>query len=130
MEYISYLLIGIAVLFMLFQFYPLYKARSVRGREIDLDKTRYRPYLQGRSLIYFWSPGCGMCRNTTPFIEELAGQRDDVHLVDASAEPEIARAFHVMATPAFALVENGKVERLLLGAKSREQILRLLDDVQ
>ena len=128
MEFLSYALPAAAVLFLAFQLYPIYKAWRMKGQAVPfkgLVDLGVDP--EARLLVYFFAPRCGMCRSTTPVIDELLTDRKDILKVDAAEHPDIARAMHVMATPAFALIDGGKVERLLLGVKSRRQLLQLLD---
>ncbi|ROR35045.1 thioredoxin family protein [Inmirania thermothiophila] len=80
----------------------------------------------GRRLYYFHSPRCGPCRGVTPVVARLAAERGDVELVDVSAEPETARRFGVLATPAFVLVEGGRVVQVLVGAQSERRLRALL----
>lgn len=130
MSLFAYILVTLLlVLFVLFQFYPLFKMRANRGKP--------SPSLDGipgladdhpeRILLYFMSPSCGMCRNTTIIIDELAEQRNDVVRIDASVDPELAQRFEVMGTPAFVVVDTGMIEKAKLGALSRAGIMALLD---
>ncbi|HHS89600.1 MAG TPA: thioredoxin [Rhodobacteraceae bacterium] len=126
MEVLSWLLPLAAVAFSLFLAFPVIKAWLARGKQVDLPRED-AGLLAGRKLVYFMAPHCGMCRSTTPIIDALRRERDDVVMVDASARPELARALHVMATPSFVVVDNGRVEKLVVGAKSQRQILKMLD---
>jgi thioredoxin 1 len=80
-----------------------------------------------RLLIYLWSPSCGMCRNMTPVIERLARERPEVIAVNVRTAADLARRLGVMATPALVLVRDGRVARVLLGARSELQVRALLD---
>ena len=73
------------------------------------------------------APNCSMCRHTTPIIDELAAKRREVVRVDASRNADLAGQFGVLGTPAFIVVDRGRVERVKLGALSRKQIMKLLD---
>lgn len=81
---------------------------------------------QQKLLIYFWSPRCSMCRSMTPIIEKLAQQREDVVSINAAENIEAARRLKVMGTPTLVLLNKGKIERVLLGAKSEKTINGLL----
>ena len=63
----------------------------------------------------------------TPVIQRLAESRDDVVSINAAEHLDIARGFKVMGTPTLVLVEDGRIRKMLLGAKSEQQILSLLD---
>ncbi len=127
METLSWLLPLAAVAFSLFLLFPVLKAWMARGKAVRLANDDDAGLLSGRKLVYFMAPHCGMCRSTTPIIEALQNERDDVVSVDASERPDLAKALHVMATPSFVVVDNGRVEKLAVGAKSQRQILKMLD---
>ena len=118
----------LVVIFLFIQLLPYIKAREIQGRQMsDLtdvftDKQRQQPQL----LLYFWSPRCSMCRNMTPIVDKLAQERDDVISINAAEDVDIARRFKVMGTPTLVLLKNGKVDKVLLGAKSEKTILALL----
>ena len=118
----------LVVIFLFIQLLPYIKAREIQGRQMpDLtdvftDKQRQQPQL----LLYFWSPRCSMCRNMTPIVDKLAQERDDVISINAAEDVDIARRFKVMGTPTLVLLKNGKVEKVLLGAKSEKTIHALL----
>ncbi len=128
MDWLGYLIGGFILVFMLVQLLPLLRARQARGRPVPgliallTEQQRSAP----RLLVYFWSPTCGMCRAMTPVIERLAGERGDVLKVNAAESVSLAREFGVMATPSLAVVEQGTVRQVLVGARNEAQIRALL----
>jgi thioredoxin 1 len=129
MDWFGYLIATFIVVFVLINFLPLLRARRAGGRsvpELDAlltDAQRGQP----RLLVYFWSPSCGMCRSMTPVIDKLAAERGDVLKVNAAESVTLAKHFGVMATPSLALVEQGVVKKLVVGARSEPQIRALLE---
>jgi thioredoxin 1 len=129
MDWLGYLIATFITVFVLINFLPLLRARQARGRsvpELDAlltDTQRGQP----RLLVYFWSPSCGMCRGMTPVIDKLAAERGDVLKVNAAESVALAKHFGVMATPSLALVEQGVVKKLVVGARSEPQIRVLLE---
>ncbi len=124
------ILIGVFVVaFLLVNMLPLLRARRVEGYAApDLGAVLdERQRGQDLLLVYFWSPTCGMCRSITPFIDRLARERPDVVKVNIADHIELARAFGVLATPSFARVRGGIVEKLAIGAKGESQIRALLE---
>jgi thioredoxin-like negative regulator of GroEL len=67
-----------------------------------------------------------MCRQMTVVIDRLAAERRDVVKVNVAESMDLARRFHVMATPSLAVVEGGVLKDLLLGPRSEPQIRALL----
>jgi len=127
---VGYTLAGLMVLFVLFNLFPLLRARLARGRAVpELDALLTAEQRQSpRLLVYFWSPSCGMCRAMTQVVDRLASERHEVLKVNVAESMALARHFGVMATPSLAVVENGVVKNLLLGAKTEPQIRSLLGD--
>lgn len=129
MDILPYLVSGLVLAFLALQFYPYFKLKASRGQIAPvLDETlNVEQQKQPRMLYYFMSPRCGMCKNITPIVDQLATERNDVIRIDASEKPEIARQFKIMGTPAFVLVNNGIVEKVKLGGMTRNKILKMLD---
>jgi len=130
MDWLGPLIAILIASFMLFQLWPLVRARGARGRpvpELDAllsDAQRRAPQL----LVYFWSPRCGMCRNMTPVIDRLAQETGQVIKINTAESPVVARHFGVMATPSLAVVQQGVIRVLLVGARGEPQIRSLLTD--
>ena len=83
---------------------------------------------QGRFLIYFWSPSCGMCRSTTSIINALMEERAEVLSLNVLDHMELARELGIMGTPAFVLLDRQVVEKLVFGTRNRRQLLQMLAD--
>ncbi len=125
MSITTVLVLGIVLLVLGLQFLPWIRARLLRGKPAP-DVTGELPSLGDDLLIYFWSPRCGACRTMTRVVDSLMARRNDVVKVDASAAPELARKFRVMATPTLVRVHDGRIEEVLIGARSEQEIRRLL----
>lgn len=128
---LSYILIFLFLLgFLGLQLYPYFKLRSSLRKRAPALNPLLSPTQrkQPRLLLYFMSPKCGMCKNITPFIDQLSRERDDVIRIDAAEQPQVAREFKVMGTPAFIVINNGAVEKVKLGAISRRKITALLEN--
>jgi thioredoxin 1 len=128
MDWQGYVIAGLIVAFALRQLTPLVGARRARGRAVPelavvLNEGQRR---QSRLLVYFHSPRCGMCSAMAPAVQALAAGRNDVVQIDITEQPALARAFGVMATPSFAMVRQGVIVRLHVGAKSAAQLEALL----
>ena len=82
-------------------------------------------------LLDFWAEWCGPCRMIGPVLEEIAAENADVVVakVNVDEEAELATAFQVVSIPSLFVLKNGKVVNHSLGAKPKEQILALLDNV-
>ena len=128
MSYLPHVLIGLMLVFLLFQMLPLVRALLMRGKPTPDLTGLIDPMLLGeeRLLFYFSSPHCAMCRSMTPMIDRLAAQHGYIVKVDVSETTELARKFGVMGTPTLVLMRAGKIDRMLLGAKSEKTVRGLL----
>lgn len=126
----QYLVAGLALAILAMQLVPLIHARRMRGRAVpELDALLSDTQrAEQRLLVYFWSPGCGACRPMTPVMDKLAAERGNVVKVNVAQSLALARRFGVMGTPTLALVENGILRQLLVGARSEPQIRALLQE--
>lgn len=79
-------------------------------------------------LMDFWAPWCGPCRMVGPLLEEIAEERSDVKVVkiNVDEEPELAAQFGVMSIPMLAVMKNGEIANMVIGAREKDQILSLL----
>jgi len=128
MNFWGYLVVGVIAAMITMQLIPFLRARQARGRAVpELDALLDEGQRGAkRLLVYFWSPSCGMCRQMTVVIDRLAAERRDVVKVNVAESMDLARRFHVMATPSLAVVEGGVLKDLLLGPRSEPQIRALL----
>lgn len=129
MQFLPYLVTFLVLIYLALQLYPYFKLRASRGKTAPalgkaLDKASAETE---KKLIYFMAPQCGMCRNITPIVDELAQQRKDIVRIDASESPEIAKKFNIMGTPAFVLVNAGIIEKVKLGGMTRKKMLEMID---
>ena len=129
MDYLPHVLIGLMLVFVLFLMLPLARAYLMRGKPMPdvAGLIDGRLLEEGRLLFYFSSPRCPMCRSMTPVIERLAAQHANIIKVDVSENIDLARKFGVMGTPTVVLVRAGKVDRMLVGAKSEKRVRALLE---
>ena len=79
-------------------------------------------------LLDFWAPWCGPCQMVGPIIDEIANERTDIKVgkVNVDDEPELASKFEVYSIPYLVVMKDGKSVNHSLGAKPKEEILKLL----
>jgi thioredoxin 1 len=129
MELIKILVVILVIVLLLWQLSPFIRARMRQGKPapdysefVDEEKRQAK-----KLLFYFWSPSCGMCRNVTPVIDALAETRNDVVKVNVMEQADLTRRFKVLGTPTLVLVQDGQVEKMLLGVQSEKNIQKLLN---
>lgn len=79
-------------------------------------------------LIDFWASWCGPCRMVGPVIDEIAKEREDIKVgkINVDEQPELARQFGIMSIPTLVVMKNGEVSNYTMGARPKEEILKLL----
>ena len=80
-------------------------------------------------LLDFWAALCGPCKMIPPIIVEIAEGVTDkkVNKVSVDEEPELVGTFNVMNIPTLIVIKDGKVANSVVGFRSKEVILKLLD---
>ena len=80
-------------------------------------------------LIDFWAAWCGPCRMLSPVVDEIGEEySEDVKVckVNVDDEGELASQFDVMSIPTLVIIKNGKIVETAVGAKSKNDVLRML----
>ncbi len=80
-------------------------------------------------LVDFWAPWCGPCRMVGPIVEEVAQELEGkakICKVNVDEEPDLASQFKVMSIPTLAVIRDGKIEKIEVGAKNKESIKTML----
>jgi thioredoxin 1 len=81
-------------------------------------------------LLDFWAAWGGPCRMVSPLVDEIGEERDDIYVgkVNVDEEQELARTFQVSSIPTLAVVRDGTVTNIAVGARPKADILKLLED--
>jgi thioredoxin 1 len=82
-------------------------------------------------VVDFWAPWCGPCRMVSPVIEELADEYKGkvvVGKMNVDENPETSSQFSVMSIPTVMLFKNGKSVKSLVGAQSKGNYKKMIDD--
>ena len=129
MDLMTVIFVGLITIFLLWRLLSLYRSRQMQGRSVpDINSLlSERQKVSSRLLIYFWSQQCVMCKGMSKIIAELAETHDDILKIDAMQNMEITAGFGIMGTPSLVLVNEGKIEKMMLGTKSKSQIIEILD---
>lgn len=77
-------------------------------------------------LVDFWATWCGPCKMIAPIVEEIAKDFEGkikVCKVNVDQEGELAIKFGIMSIPTIMIFKGGKVEKTLVGYRSKEELL-------
>jgi len=79
-------------------------------------------------LIDFYADWCGPCRMVSPIVEQISNEHSEfkVGKINVDNSPELAAKFGVMSIPTLIVIKDGKVAQQAIGARSKDQILRML----
>jgi thioredoxin 1 len=96
---------------------------------IDLTSSNFQSEVMESDvpvLIDLWAAWCGPCRMVAPVVDELGRDyagRLKVAKLDVDAEPELAMRYEVMSIPTLMIFHKGSLEKRLVGARSKSQLM-------
>ena len=80
-------------------------------------------------LLDVWAPWCAPCRGMNPIIEALSEEVKDwaeVVKLDASVEMDLVQELGVSGLPTFLIYKNGQIVDSIVGATSKDSLLKAL----
>ncbi len=124
-DILLYIVLTIVGFFVFMQLFFWISGFLKRGKKIENINGEVGRRIQSgnRLLLYFYSPTCGACKPMTPIIDKMKKEFKDIFSINLAKDMKTARAFGVMGTPATVIVEQGKIKKFVLGARS-ENFLR------
>ena len=82
-------------------------------------------------LVDFWAEWCGPCKMIAPVLEQVASDyegRMQVVKLNVDQAQQTAFRYNVRSIPTLILFKNGQVEMQVVGAQSKQQITRMLEE--
>ena len=97
---------------------------SVNKNNFDVVKNSEKTV-----LIDFYADWCGPCRMLSPVVDEFAEENPDfvVGKINVDKEPELSEEFGVSSIPTLVVMKDGKILNKSVGAKSKQQILEMIE---
>ena len=83
-------------------------------------------------LVDFWAEWCGPCKMLTPVIDELANEFTDkisIGKLNVDENSAIASNYGIRSIPCLLFFKNGKVEKQIMGAVPKSEILETLNNL-
>lgn len=98
------------------------------------DSNFSQEVLQSKApvVVDFWAPWCGPCRMVSPIIDELAKEYEGklkVGKMNVDDNPNTATQYSIMSIPSIVVFKNGKPVKSMVGAQSKENFKKGIDEV-
>ena len=77
-------------------------------------------------LVDFWAEWCGPCKMIAPILEEIATEQAGkirIAKLNVDDAPQTAQQFQVMSIPTLILFKDGEVQKRVVGARGKGQLL-------
>ncbi len=129
LDLLIYTVVGLAVTWGLYSGYMYVATRATEGHPADPLYSRFPDLvdIEGKALVYCFSPGCGPCRPMSKEVDNLAATGAPVFKLDVSQHAALSRELGIRAAPTLILIENRVITRMVLGVKTAREMRRLLD---
>ena len=102
---------------------------------VQINNSNFTSEVQSASipvLLDFGAEWCQPCKKLAPVVESLAQSysgRLKVGYVDVGVSQDLATQFRVMNVPTLLFFKGGKVVRQIVGARSREDLDAMIQEV-
>ncbi len=77
-------------------------------------------------VVDFWAEWCGPCKMIAPVLEEIAAEQVGavkITKLNVDENPAIAQRYGVMSIPTMLVFRNGEIDRKVVGAKGKAQLI-------
>lgn len=100
----------------------------------ELNKQNFKEVTEsnGITLVDFWAPWCGPCKQLSPILDELSKElanKATIAKVNVDDCPDIAAKYNVRGIPTLILFKDGKVVDTKVGSLSKTALTSWVDSI-
>ena len=80
-------------------------------------------------LVDFYADWCGPCKMVSPILDEISREFERkirIAKVNVDDNPDLAARYKIMSIPNMILFENGSKKENIIGARSKDDIIKFL----
>ncbi len=77
-------------------------------------------------VVDFWAEWCGPCKMIAPILDEIAIEQGDavrITKLNVDENPAVAQRFGVMSIPTILVFRDGELDKKIVGAKGKTQLI-------
>lgn len=129
-------LVGIFIIYVIYSYIKLKRMPDVAtsSKVIKLNDQNFKQHTKsGLVLVDFWAEWCMPCKMMNPVINQLAEEKEgEVKVAKLNVEHAKATAakMRVKNIPTMIIFKNGREAVRMVGAKSKDQIIKQLNELK
>ena len=96
----------------------------IHGNEKDFENLINNDLI----VVDFFATWCGPCKMLGQVLETM----EDVNIIkiNVDEEEELAKRYKIMSIPNLLIIKDGEIKKQLIGFRSKEELLKEIDNVK